>query len=62
LALVASPVIEQRYRAVMLVLNGARVGEVAAEVGVWRRSLHAWVARYRARGWWGWPIGRTGRT
>ena len=33
LALVALSVIEQRYRAVMAVLDGARVSEVAAEVG-----------------------------
>jgi transposase InsO family protein len=48
LALVALSVIEQRYRAVMAVLDGASVTEVAAEVGVSRQSVHAWVARYRA--------------
>ena len=40
MALVALSVIEQRYRAVMAVLDGARVSEVAAEVGVSRQSLH----------------------
>jgi transposase InsO family protein len=50
LALVALSVIEQRYRAVMTVLDGAGVGEVAAEVGVSRQSVHAWVRRYRAAG------------
>ena len=50
MALVALSVIEQRYRAVMAVLDGARVSEVAAEVGVSRQSVHAWVARYRAAG------------
>jgi transposase InsO family protein len=50
LALVALSVIEQRYRAVMAVLDGARVSEVAAEVGVSRQSLHLWVSRYREAG------------
>jgi transposase InsO family protein len=50
LVLVALSVIEQRYRAVMAVLDGARVSEVAAEVGVSRQSVHAWVRRYRAAG------------
>jgi transposase InsO family protein len=50
LALVALSVIEQRYRAVMAVLDGARVSEVAGEIGVSRQSLHAWVRRYRAGG------------
>jgi transposase InsO family protein len=50
LALVALSVVEQRYRAVMAVLGGGRVTEVAAEVGVSRQSLHAWLARYRAAG------------
>ena len=48
--LVALSVIEQRYRAVMAVLDGARVSEIAAEVGVSRQSLHSWVVRYRAAG------------
>ena len=50
MALVALSVIEQRYRAVMAVLDGASPTEVAAEVGVSRQSVHAWVARYRAGG------------
>jgi transposase InsO family protein len=50
LALVALSVVEQRYRAVIAVLDGARVTEVAAEVGVSRQSVHAWLARYRAAG------------
>jgi len=50
LALVVLSVIEQRYRAVMAVLDGAGVTEVAAEVGVSRQSVHAWVARYRRGG------------
>jgi transposase InsO family protein len=50
LALVELSVVEQRYRAVMALLDGARVSEVAAEVGVSRQSLHSWLARYRAAG------------
>jgi transposase InsO family protein len=50
LALVALSVVEQRYRAVMAVLDGATVTEVAAEVGVSRQSVHAWVGRYRDGG------------
>jgi transposase len=50
LALVALSVIEQRYRAVMAVLDGARVSEVAAEAGVSRQSVHAWVVRYGEAG------------
>ena len=34
----------------MAVMDGARVTEVAAEVGVSRQSVHAWVARYRDGG------------
>jgi Helix-turn-helix domain len=50
LVLVALSVVEQRYRAVLAVLDGARVSEVAAEVGVSRQSLHSWLARYREAG------------
>jgi transposase InsO family protein len=39
-------VVEQRLDAVRAVLSGARVTEVAAQVGVSRQSLHTWVARY----------------
>jgi transposase InsO family protein len=50
LALVDLSVVEQRYRAVMLVLDGARVCEVAVEFGMSRQSVHAWLARYREAG------------
>jgi transposase len=50
LALVALSVIEQRYRAVMAVLDGAQVSEAAAEAGVSRQSVHAWMRRYREAG------------
>jgi transposase InsO family protein len=41
---------EQRYRAVLAVEAGGRVGEVAFQFGVSRQSLHAWLVRYRADG------------
>ncbi len=50
MALVALSVLEQRYRAVVAVLDGAAVSEVAAEAGVSRQSVHAWLARYRVGG------------
>src|SRR3954447_17619079 len=34
----------------MAVVDGARVSEVAAEVGVSRQSVHSWLARYREAG------------
>ncbi len=34
----------------MAVMDGARISEVAAEVGVSRQSVHSWLARYRAAG------------
>jgi transposase-like protein len=50
LALVALSVIEQRYRAVMAVLDGASVSEVAAEIGVSRQTVHACVPSERLAG------------
>jgi transposase InsO family protein len=50
LALVDLSVVEQRYRAVMAVLDGARVSEVAGEIGVSRQSVSSWVVRYRDGG------------
>ena len=47
MALVALSVVEHRCRAV---LDGAAVTEVAAEVGVSRQSVHAWLDRYRGEG------------
>jgi len=49
-ALVQLPVVEQRLDAVRAVLAGARVGEVAASLGVSRQSVHAWTVRYLAGG------------
>src|SRR3954470_2223493 len=61
MALVALSVIEQRYRAVMAVSDGASVSEVAAEIGVSRQSVHAWARRYRQAGLAGLSMGRIGR-
>lgn len=43
--------VEQRYQAVLEVLNdGVSVTEVAARFGVTRQSVHRWLKRYAARG------------
>ena len=41
---------EQRYRAVLEVMAGVPVTEVAERYGVSRQSVHAWLARYRDEG------------
>jgi transposase InsO family protein len=43
-------VTEQRYRAVLEVLAGVPVTEVADRYGVSRQSVHAWLGRYRDEG------------
>jgi len=43
-------VAEQRYRAVLEVLAGVPVTEVADRYGVSRQSVHAWLGRYREEG------------
>jgi transposase InsO family protein len=43
-------VTEQRYRAVLEVLAGVPVTEVADRYGVSRQSVHAWLVRYREDG------------
>jgi transposase InsO family protein len=43
-------VTEQRYRAVLEVIAGVPVTEVADRYGVSRQSVHAWLRRYRAEG------------
>ncbi|GAA3237049.1 hypothetical protein GCM10010468_71670 [Actinocorallia longicatena] len=45
LALVELSVVEQRYRAVLEVLAGMPVTEVAVRSGVSRQSVHAWLNR-----------------
>lgn len=51
MALVERSVVEQRYEAVVQVVDGGvPVTEVAARFGVSRQSVHAWVRRYREGG------------
>jgi transposase len=38
-------VVEQRYRAVLQVLDGTPVTEVAERFGVARQTVHRWLAR-----------------
>jgi transposase-like protein len=44
--LVELGVVDQRHRAVLEVLDGAPVVEVARRYGVSRQSVHAWLRRY----------------
>jgi transposase InsO family protein len=48
--LVELSVVEQRYHAVMEVLAGIPITEVAARYRVSRQSVHTWVTRYRSGG------------
>jgi len=49
--LVELSVMEQRYQAVLAVVqDGWKVTEVARRLGVSRQSVHAWIARYEADG------------
>jgi transposase InsO family protein len=48
--LVELGVMEQRYRAVVEVLDGASVTEVARRYGVARQTLHGWLRRYAGEG------------
>ena len=43
-------VTEQRYRAVLEVMAGVPVTEVAGRYGVSRQSVHTWLGRYRDEG------------
>ena len=42
--------VEQRHRAVLEVLDGAAVMDVARRFGVSRQSVHAWLRAYANRG------------
>ncbi|MEV4756021.1 IS481 family transposase [Micromonospora sp. NPDC049559] len=48
--MVGLSVVEQRYQAVLAVLAGDRVTEVAARFRVSRQSVHAWLGRYAEEG------------
>lgn len=43
-------VVEQRYQAVLAVLDGVSVAETASRFGVARQTVHRWLARYEAAG------------
>ncbi|MER6009049.1 IS481 family transposase [Nonomuraea angiospora] len=43
-------VVEQRYHAVIEVLSGAKVTDVAGRYGISRQSVHSWVRRYEEGG------------
>jgi transposase len=48
--LVELTVVEQRYRAVLAVLEGASVVEVASRFEVHRQTVHRWLRRYEQAG------------
>lgn len=48
--LVELAVVEQRYRAVLEVLDGASVTDVAVRYGVVRQTVHEWLRRYAGDG------------
>ena len=48
--LVEISVVEQRYQAVLAVLNGVPVTEVASRFEVHRQTVHRWLARYEQGG------------
>ena len=48
--LVELGLLEQRHKAVLEVLNGAEVTEVARRYGVARQTLHDWLRRYARNG------------
>ena len=50
----------QRYRAVLEVLAGVPVTEVAERYGVSRQSVHTWLRRYRDEGPLAWRTAVTG--
>jgi transposase len=50
LMLVELRLVEQRYQAVLEVLEGAAVVDVALRFGVARQTVHVWLGRYAAGG------------
>ena len=53
--LVELRLVEQRYKAVLEVLEGAQVTDVARRYGVARQTVHDWLRRYGDHGLAGWP-------
>ena len=61
--LVELGLVEQRYKAVLEVLNdGASVTDVARRYGVGRQAVHTWLRRYGDGGLGPWLIGVPGPT
>jgi transposase-like protein len=54
--LVELGLVEQRYKAVLEVLDGATVTDVARRSGVVRQTVHDWLRRYAADGLAGLPM------
>ncbi|HUA96333.1 MAG TPA: helix-turn-helix domain-containing protein, partial [Acidimicrobiales bacterium] len=48
--LVELNLVEQRYKAVLEVLDGANVTDVAKRNGVSRQTVHTWLRRYANEG------------
>jgi transposase InsO family protein len=48
--LVELGLVEQRHRAVLEVLDGAKIADVAVLYGVSRKTVHKWLGRYAAEG------------
>ena len=48
--LVELRLVEQRYQAVLDVLDGATVTDVARRYGVARQTVHDWLGRYAGHG------------
>lgn len=48
--LVELGLVEQRYKAVLEVLEGADVVDVAVRYGVARQTVHTWLRRYASKG------------
>lgn len=59
--LVELGVVEQRYQAVLEVLGGAAVTDVARRYGVARQTVHRRLRRYADQGWLAWSIRVRGR-
>lgn len=50
MVLVELGVVEQRFQAVLEVLGGASVSDVARRYGVVRQTVHRWLRRYAESG------------
>jgi hypothetical protein len=60
--LVELGLVEQRYKAVLEVLDGATVTDVPRRNGVVRQTVYDWLRRYAAGGLAGWPTRHPSRS